>query len=153
MSIFVVAVAPITYSAAVAVLVVGHGLFAVALTTAQGLLGIAVVAPHAYFKFPLHASLLQFQLFLIDIPAGFFPSEIPISSLSLLLFLTATFSPVFLLFLFCVFPKVSMANFWTSSPASLSLSSFFFLETAYHALQTRLDYNRKQQELNNLIIE
>ena len=62
MSIFVVAVAPITYSAAVVV----------TLTIAQGLLGIAVAVPHAYWRLPLHASLLQFQLFLTHIPAGFF---------------------------------------------------------------------------------
>ena len=76
MSIFVVAVAPITYSAAV-VLVVGHGLAAVALTTAQGLLRIAVAVPHAYWRLSRHASLLQFQLFLTHIPAGFFALEIP----------------------------------------------------------------------------
>ena len=119
MSIFVVAVAPITYSAAVVVLVDGHGLVVVALTTAQGLLGIAVAAPHAYWRLPLHASLLPFQLFLTHIPAGFFPLEIPQPN-SHFFFFSLQLTPVFLLFLFCVFPKVSMAKFRTSVAACLS---------------------------------
>ena len=111
MSIFVAAVAPITYYTAVVVLVVGHGL----VVAAQELFGIAVAVPHAYWRLSLQASLLQFQLFLTHIPAGFFPLEIPTSS-----FFIATFLLYFHSFLFCVFPKVSMAKFRTSLPACLS---------------------------------
>ena len=121
MSIFVVAVAPITYSAAFVVLVFGHGLIIVALTTAQGLLGIAVAVQYACWRLPFHASLLPFQLFLTHIPAGFFPSfRNSTASFPLFLFFFATFSPVFSLFLFCAFPKASTAKFRTSLAACLS---------------------------------